>query len=291
MNRLIQDYLNDSLSGQDLIKFQELMKADKSFAEKVQQLSQIDDFLLKHHKAIMDDNLNRSNYTINGESLEEIDSEIENYLMEKNTNKTEIKQSFKKILDKTHQEYLLEQNNNKPKKFQLSPTTKWLTVAAVFIILCICGIILFVVNNKKYSSQELYATYYNPYSFDFQTRGESVNYADSLLNIVKNKFNHADYNAVIININKIRTDSSKRIISNFILGQSFMGLKRYSDAISCFKVIIKENNSILITDAEWYLGLCYLAVRDQKNAKILFNKLSKDDYYSKKSLEILNKLE
>lgn len=291
MIKLIHDYLNDSLSGQDLIKFKELMQTDKSFAEKVRQYKQIDDFLLKHHNAIMDSSQTILNYKSNGESLEQIDSEIENYLALKNTEISGANPKFKKLLDKIHREYFLGNSNNKPKKGCLNSLTKKLAVAVIIFILCICGIIVFVYSNKKYSSQELYTIYYSPYSLNIHTRGGKVNDADSLLKTAMDYFDNADYNAVIFSLNKLKTDSSIRATVNLISGQSFMGLKKYNEAISCFKIIIVENNSIIISMAEWYLGLCYLAINDKKNAKILFNKLSKNSDYSQESLDILKKLE
>jgi TolA-binding protein len=78
----------------------------------------------------------------------------------------------------------------------------------------------------------------------------------------------------------------------YYCGISNIEIKNFPKAAQMFESIIQDNENLYVENAEWYLGLTYLAEGQVEKAQGIFNNIaaSPDHYYSKDAKSILEKI-
>ena len=75
-------------------------------------------------------------------------------------------------------------------------------------------------------------------------------------------------------------------------GISNIEIKDYNSAIALFNSIISNGQNLYVENAQWYLGLSYLAKDDISSAEKIFIEIAEnpDHYYNQQAKSILEKL-
>lgn len=85
--------------------------------------------------------------------------------------------------------------------------------------------------------------------------------------------------------------SPDNVTARLYAGLAYMKLEKFGNAEEQFKYILKHNDNIFIDQAEWNLGLSYLASKKTNEANEIFSKIaSEDGAYRTKADEIINQL-
>lgn len=160
-------------------------------------------------------------------------------------------------------------------------------IAASIIILISVGIGILT----SEIGNDLNSNIYNEYSVDegslIATRTDNKSDNSAVLNGIKLYDNH-EYEKAL----ELLEANPDNITARLYSGLSYMKLEMYNKAADQFKYIIRHNDNIFTDQAEWNLGLSYLANDETNKAIDIFAKIaSEDGAYSKRASEINKKLE
>jgi len=137
------------------------------------------------------------------------------------------------------------------------------------------------------SNDVLYDNYYIPYNTLITTRS-SENKQDSI-KMMYDYILNKEYDKSINIISK----EKNIVLQHFYLGVLFQDKGDYKKAIEEYQFVIRNNNNLFVEISMWYSGLCYLKIKDDKNAYYNFKKLSEgnnDNYYHISSQKILKNI-
>lgn len=140
--------------------------------------------------------------------------------------------------------------------------------ASIAIFLLVGASFLFNMNDSM-TSEELFGQYYTT--------------ENSILNVRSN--NAAEYNPVNDGMKYFDQQNydkalyafelaPENVVAKLYTGFSYMELKQYDQAIAKFKDIIDQKDNLFIDQAEWNLGLCYVATNNTNQAKQLLTKIT-----------------
>ncbi len=144
--------------------------------------------------------------------------------------------------------------------------------------------------SRQYSTEQLFNKYYQSYdaTMSFRSAKESL---DPDLGIAMQKYEKGDFRGSLVLFKKILTLDPSRIGLEFYSGISYLELKEYDRAGQSFQKVIDQKFNMYIEQAEWYLGLCYVATDDNKNARKQFEEIvNYDGFYGKQAKKLLRKL-
>lgn len=158
------------------------------------------------------------------------------------------------------------------------PFKKWLSVAAIFIVISVCG---FWFLNEPNSSENLFANYFAPY--------ENVIYPISRTEKVTNKKVAAFENYELGNYKKALNQfkalseerKEEREIIVFYMAICYLQLDQPEKTVDLLKNNFK-NNTLWKDKNNWYLALAYLKTDNRMAAKKVLVKLSKEKVNFKK---------
>lgn len=204
--------------------------------------------------------------------------EVEKYELIKNTlSDTDTIRFRKKIEDIAN-----EIENGKSIKSQ-SPLLKYWRVAAIFIALIGVSSILWFQHPVQ---KDLYSTYYVPYPMNEITRGKST---DVLLKEVAFDYKNKAYTKVIPALKSLVEKDHDNDELSLYLGNSYLNTGQEKNAIALFRDV--NNESLFYKDAQWFLALSHLKLKQNDQAILVLEKLSSyESLYKKKALKLLEKL-
>lgn len=162
----------------------------------------------------------------------------------------------------------------------------WYAAASILTIgLIIGGMLLF--NPGEYSSEKLFKMYYKSGETIGLSRSGNVDMAEALRYFSKNDFQTAEGL-----FEKILVSDPSNFAVMYYAGISNIELKNYPQAIQLFNSIINEGDNLYTENAEWYLGLTYLAAGEPEKADEIFVNIaaSPNHYYNSDANSILEKL-
>jgi TolA-binding protein len=70
-------------------------------------------------------------------------------------------------------------------------------------------------------------------------------------------------------------------------GISYYELQRYEEANDNFNKVIEHNDNMYVEPAEWYLGLCFLAMEDNERARRQFARIASSNHEKAEEAEKL----
>ena len=81
------------------------------------------------------------------------------------------------------------------------------------------------------------------------------------------------------------------VVARLYCGFAYMNVKNYEAAIKEFNHVMAHGDNLFTDQAEWNIGLSYLADNKMSKALAIFTKISNEDgAYKEKSTRILNEL-
>lgn len=162
----------------------------------------------------------------------------------------------------------------------------WYAAASILLIALVSGSLI-LLNPGSYSPEKLFKMYYKSGETIGVSRSGNGNMVEALLLFSKNDFQAADGL-----FNKILVNDPRNYAVMYYSGISNIEMKNYPKAIQLFGTIITDKNNLYIENAEWYLGLTYLASGNVDQADKIFKEIAcvPDNFYVKDAKSILEKI-
>jgi len=137
------------------------------------------------------------------------------------------------------------------------------------------------------STHKVYKQYYSTYESPVSI-SRSISHPLDSVEIAYKKIDNKEFKSALEILNNKK---NKETSTYFYMGVAHQEIGEYESAITEYKKITKDNNTLLVEQAEWYIGLCYLKIYDRKTALDQFQKIVKyDGYYKQPAEEIIKKL-
>ncbi len=254
--RIIEDYLNGSLSDEERKKFEDQLDHDKELADLVKMHAEV-------NEAIRDHELHA----------------LRNKLQELGKEYSEYPEGITRKRDK----------GNKKLWRQRYLTSQVLRSVAALLLLIAIGVFIKTLFYRTLPAEKIYEKYYVPYEPDVVVRSsELVN--SEFENAVGN-YQRGFYESALSVFNALPAGDSNAYLLNFYRGLTYLGLEQYQQAIECFNTIPDNWKDPHIVHRNWYLALAYLMIHDELKAQKIFLEIqASGGYYSKRSSGILRKI-
>ncbi len=140
--------------------------------------------------------------------------------------------------------------------------------ASIAIFIMVGASFLFNMNNTT-TNEELFSQYYTTENSMVTVRSNTT--ADfSPVNDGLKYFDQQNYQKALTAF-ELAPDN---VVANLYSGFSYMELKQYDQAIVAFKNIIDQKDNLFIDQAEWNLGLCYVATNNTDQAKEVLSQIT-----------------
>ena len=169
----------------------------------------------------------------------------------------------------------------------------WKIAASIVVIIGVSALLWFSGFGKD-QNQDLYATYYEPFPVEDTTRGEDTqDFAEVLT-----AYSKGEYQKILPQLQQIvntkETDSFGSLSSvnqfSLYLGNSYINTNQEKKAIPVFESIAKSSK--YYENAQWYLALTYLKLKDKKQViSILKELVEYNGVYKDKSIKLLEELQ
>jgi tetratricopeptide (TPR) repeat protein len=259
---LIDRFNAGEMEGAERIEFIRLMENDPALAEDVKLSKKMDDFYSKNMERV--------------EMLEKLNS----------------------IYYKLKAEGKFSKESDVQKKNRRNFHIKWYHVAASIIILLGISFILCLMLRPP-KNERLYAQYFKPYDGTYMTRGgeehpkpkDTFQLALDKYHLALDEYNDGNYEKSWKMFKELPVVGPFKMEMVLYKGISVMEINKYDDAIHAFQYIIKDNSTLLVEEAKWYLTLCYLKTSNMTEAKkTLTHIVSSNAFHKKEAEEILKSL-
>lgn len=161
-------------------------------------------------------------------------------------------------------------------------------IAASVLFIFSIGSILFILNTKKYTPNEVFDYYYQPYNPDVVTRSsKDINAINPALNAYLN----GEYDKAADQFKDILVANPDDSMALFYAGIAFMETGEYPKAINHFRYILYNEYYPYYYHAQWYLGMTYLKLEETDKAIDVFHQVTEQNkYYAEQAKNILTKL-
>ena len=163
----------------------------------------------------------------------------------------------------------------------------WIAAAAVLLIILVpAAYMLFLYES---TSQRLFSEHFAAYANVISRRAD----ANERLQLAMSKYEAEAYGDALVIFKEMVAIQPDDIPIQFYTGVVYLCLADPENALSHFKIVIRQENNMLIEPATWYLGLAYLKNEDIQNAKKFFEMTASKDtnYMSSAAKEILRSLD
>ena len=162
----------------------------------------------------------------------------------------------------------------------------WYAAASVLLIAIVAGSLI-LLNPGGYSPEKIFKMYYKSGETIGVSRSGNGNMVEALLQFSKNDFQAAD-----VLFDKILVNDQRNFAVMYYSGISNIELKNYPKAIQMFETIINDKDNLYIENAQWYLGLSYLASEKVGKASNIFKEIASapGHFYAKDAQGILEKI-
>ncbi|MFP4059780.1 MAG: hypothetical protein ACOC10_08095 [Bacteroidota bacterium] len=178
-------------------------------------------------------------------------------------------------------------NRHKKKYRRLTPVYK--IAAGILVIAALSVIGYFIVNRlNSYSSEELFARYYTPYSSGIATRSPTAA-IDKLLNAIK-KYEEGKYQEALGDLKAVEEVDPTLAIVYFYKGLCNLELENFNECIGDFKSLDNFSESPYHIHGKWYLSLVYVKTKQLDEARSILNELKNNSYYKAQAEELLTKI-
>jgi len=201
---------------------------------------------------------------------------------------------YNTISNKKKMQLMLTLKNMKAKKqkriFNINIYSRQVqAIAASIIILLIVGASLLTnqLGNNYNSNYNIYSEYFIDEGSLISTRSDITSDNSSVETGIR-MYDNEQYSKAI----SLLDSNPENVTARLYSGLSYMKLEMYDNAETQFIYILNHKDNIFIDQAEWNLGLSYLANNKTEQATVVFAKIASDDSaYSARADEIIKKLE
>ena len=168
---------------------------------------------------------------------------------------------------------------------------KVLSYAAIASLAILISVgVMYTLQNRKLSNEEIFEKYYEPYEVTMVYRSGEIN-TGKLIQEARQKYEAGMYHEAIVLFEQILEKDPDDMSTTLYSGISYMEEEEYMKADRSFNRIIDHNDNLYIEQAEWYLGFCYLMTDKLDVAKSHFAEISgSNSYYKEKARIIVKKL-
>lgn len=191
---------------------------------------------------------------------------------------------LKNKLNSAYNEFI----TNEKKVIKFNFIRKLAIAASIILLVGIASVLL--LTEKKYTSQELFAEYYKPYENIFTTR-EVNRTEERVFTSAFEKYENGKYKEALIDFEFLLEKEPNNEFLLFYAAISEIELGKINNAIKKLTKISKNIDGVFYQQAQWYLGLSYLKINENKQAREIFKSIIKNDmYYKTDAQEILSHL-
>jgi tetratricopeptide (TPR) repeat protein len=148
-----------------------------------------------------------------------------------------------------------------------------------------------LIRNQNYSTDQLYASYYQPYKGGSNVSRSYVGTV-SEVNRAISKIEHKDFSAALKLLGEVPDQEQDGFSVNFYKGIAYQELGEFRSAIKSFNEVIRHGDNLLVEQSEWYIGLCYLRIEEREKAARQFRSIvARKGFYKAQSSKLLRQLE
>jgi predicted Zn-dependent protease len=182
---------------------------------------------------------------------------------------------------------LVSKLENKASSTNKKPSyTKWLVAASIVVLL---GSFYVINLNKNVSSNELFATYFEPYRNVIQPI-ERGNTQEDKKTQAFTAYENGEYETAITLFSELQTTTNESFYL-FYKANALLQLEKANESIPLLLEHLKTNDT-LTQKTNWYLALAYLKIDDKINAKKRLNTVVASKMYKMDdAIILLNKLD
>jgi len=145
--------------------------------------------------------------------------------------------------------------------------------AATAAIALMLAIGLASVLDRPMNNKDLLKKYYKPYEVALINRSDNST-LDLMLKNAEILYQRGDFEQAAVYFEMVLEEQPDLAGTNLYAGISYYELERYSDARNSLNKVIEHNDNLYIEQAEWYLGLCFLALNENERARRQFARIA-----------------
>ena len=145
--------------------------------------------------------------------------------------------------------------------------------AATAAIALMLAIGLASVLDRPMNNKDLLKKYYKPYEVALINRSDNST-LDLMLKNAEILYQRGDFEQAAVYFEMVLEEQPDLAGTNLYAGISYYELERYNDAQNSLNKVIEHNDNLYIEQAEWYLGLCFLALNENERARRQFARIA-----------------
>lgn len=162
--------------------------------------------------------------------------------------------------------------------------------AATAAVALILALGLASILDRPLSNKDLLKKYYKPYEVALINRSSSTS-VELAMTHGKAYYQQGDFAKAVRYFEKVLEEMPDMVATNFYAGISYFEIEKYNEAGASLNKVIEQNDNLFIDQAEWYLGLCYLALDEKDQARRQFARIaSGNSDKAKEAKKLLRKL-
>ncbi len=183
---------------------------------------------------------------------------------------------FRRLLDDAHKHY--ERREKRPMYFRMA--------AAIVVLLTVGGLIL-LFSGRNVTSKDLAEKHYKTYQ-PFNGVRSATDERSKMITAGFEAYHKADYITAARYFETVLKDAPDNNQIRFYLAIAYMENKNPGEAIRLLQNIVETRDVFYLSQAEWYMGLCYLWLGRKEEAILPFERLSKKEgFYQEQARLIL----
>jgi tetratricopeptide (TPR) repeat protein len=158
--------------------------------------------------------------------------------------------------------------------------------AATAAIALILAIGLASVLDRPMTNKDLLKKYYKPYEVALINRSGDTDVALALKQ-AEHYYQLGDFGKAVVYFEMVLKEQPDQVATKFYTGISYYELEQFAEANKNFGKVIEQNDNLYIEPAEWYLGLCFLAMDDNERARRQFAMIASSNHEKAQEAEKL----
>ena len=285
---LVEKYLEGELSGEALRKFELEILRKPEVAEEVERVRSMHYFMQEQHSKLQDsigliEDFDDMENVIDEEIIRQ---DLDGLKVRRISNgQKEVSDLQTKLTESKVSRTLVEQQS---RKVLVRKVSVWLAAASIAILLGI-SLSMIIGNNGQVDYMAMYEKHYSAPEADLGVRGVLPMTDYKLYSDAKNYYNGQDYEKAYQYFDDLKSSPPEPTYYLFY-GNSAMALGNHEKALEILEHIKIREKSIYV-EAEWYRGLCHLALEDREAARGVFEHIvSIKGHNYKQAKKILRKL-
>jgi len=157
--------------------------------------------------------------------------------------------------------------------------------ASLILLLGITGLL-----TRHASQDKLYQKFYATYPISGINRSANESADQTLANGLQ-KYNNQDYKTAINLFREVTSRNQNNPVAHFYTAAALQETGEYQNAIDEYQMVVVNKDNLLVEQAQWYIGLCYLQTNENKKAHKQFKKIAENQgFYQPKAQAILRKI-